>query len=317
MATNNPFSQQLQQLPIMIQQYHKQAEMLTNSIAQLRQSLERTNLSQEEKTRLKHQEQEMQSKLAVYQTFLNNLTPNLTPAQQQVVMQQLAVNQNLESIPPSQPGSPGFPQHPLNMQQIAQQHQMMAMAGSPPQPISATSSPRQPISTPLASLAPSKQSTPVATPTKGMFTFPTMSGPPPSANSAMAQKPAAPAPDLENGSRILGKRKIQELVGQIDPSERLEPEVEDILLEIADEFIESVTKFACRLAKHRKSDTLEVKDLQLHLERNWNVRIPGFAADDIRSLRKPVIPSSHQSKVQAVNAAKAQSSSGHAKRDNN
>ena len=106
---------------------------------------------------------------------------------------------------------------------------MMAMAGSPPQPMSTTSSPRQPISTPLASLAPSKQNTPVATPTKGMFTFPTMSGPPPSANSAMTQKPTVPiTPDLESGSRILGKRKIQELVGQIDPSERLEPEVEDV-----------------------------------------------------------------------------------------
>ena len=54
------------------------------------------------------------------------------------------------------------------------------------------------------------------------------------------------------------------------------------------------------------------------LERNWNVRIPGFAADEIRSLRKPVLPSSHQSKVQAVKTAKAQGSSGqHSKKDNN
>ncbi|ORY99416.1 transcription initiation factor TFIID subunit A-domain-containing protein [Syncephalastrum racemosum] len=111
--------------------------------------------------------------------------------------------------------------------------------------------------------------------------------------------------DPDGVPRILTKRKIQDLVSQIDPQERLDPEVEDILLEIADEFIESTTAFACRLAKHRKSDTLEVKDLQLHLERNWNIRIPGFAADDIRTLRKPVIPASHQNKVQAVNAAKA------------
>ncbi|CAO3688651.1 unnamed protein product [Umbelopsis ramanniana] len=109
-----------------------------------------------------------------------------------------------------------------------------------------------------------------------------------------------------DSNQLLGKRKIQELVGQIDPNERLEPEVEDVLLEIADEFIESVTTFACRLAKHRKSDTLEVKDLQLHLERNWNIRIPGFASDEVRSLRKPVVPPNHQSRLQAVNLAKSQ-----------
>ncbi|PWN42189.1 transcription initiation factor, partial [Ceraceosorus guamensis] len=72
--------------------------------------------------------------------------------------------------------------------------------------------------------------------------------------------------------RLLSKRKIQELVQELDGAEVLEGDVEDLLLEIADEFIESATTFACRLAKHRKGDRVEVRDVQLHLERNWNLR---------------------------------------------
>ncbi|KAG7097330.1 hypothetical protein E1B28_004689 [Marasmius oreades] len=87
------------------------------------------------------------------------------------------------------------------------------------------------------------------------------------------------------------RRSIQELVASIDPNVKVEPEVEDLLLSIADEFIDSVTNFSCRLAKHRGGDTLEVKDLQLHLERNHNIRIPGFASDDTRlSLSQSSIP---------------------------
>jgi len=75
------------------------------------------------------------------------------------------------------------------------------------------------------------------------------------------------------------RRSIQDLALSMDPNIKIEPEVEDLLLDIADEFIDSVTNFSCRLAKHRGGDALEVKDLQLHLERNHNIRIPGFASD--------------------------------------
>lgn len=78
------------------------------------------------------------------------------------------------------------------------------------------------------------------------------------------------------------RRSILDLVYSIDPNVKLEPEVEDLMLDIADEFVDSVTNFACRLAKHRGADTLDVKDLQLHLERNHNIRIPGFASDETR-----------------------------------
>ncbi|KAI0032103.1 AFG1-like ATPase-domain-containing protein [Vararia minispora EC-137] len=78
------------------------------------------------------------------------------------------------------------------------------------------------------------------------------------------------------------RRSIQDLVASIDPNVKIDPEVEDLLLDIADEFVDSVTNFGCRLAKHRGGDTLDIKDLQLHLERNHNIRIPGFSSDETR-----------------------------------
>ncbi|CAH2054264.1 unnamed protein product [Thlaspi arvense] len=122
----------------------------------------------------------------------------------------------------------------------------------------------------------------------------------------------------ESDNRILGKRSIHELLQQIDPSEKLDPEVEDILSDIAEDFVESITTFGCSLAKHRKSDTLEAKDILLHVERNWNIRPPGFSSDEIKTFRKPLTTDIHKERlavikksVTATEAANARNPYGH------
>ncbi|KAG4970674.1 hypothetical protein JHK85_037095 [Glycine max] len=45
----------------------------------------------------------------------------------------------------------------------------------------------------------------------------------------------------ESSNSILSKRSIHELVNQVDPLEKLEPEVADILVDIAENFLESIT----------------------------------------------------------------------------
>mmetsp|Transcript_17589 Transcript_17589/g.36515 ORF Transcript_17589/g.36515 Transcript_17589/m.36515 type:complete len:102 (+) Transcript_17589:548-853(+) len=77
------------------------------------------------------------------------------------------------------------------------------------------------------------------------------------------------------------------------------------LQEHADEFLEGVVEFACKLALHRKSKVLEARDLQLHLEKNWNIVVPGYG-DDPKPLRKQLLSNLHQSRMSTIGKAQAQ-----------
>ena len=50
--------------------------------------------------------------------------------------------------------------------------------------------------------------------------------------------------------------------------------MEKILALMADEFIKNTSEFACKLAKHRGSETLEKDDVKFAIERLYNLQIP-------------------------------------------
>ncbi|XP_020268522.1 transcription initiation factor TFIID subunit 12-like [Asparagus officinalis] len=117
---------------------------------------------------------------------------------------------------------------------------------------------------------------------------------------ALAQ-PGLGSNDTEEISNdIISRKRIRELVTQVDRSEKLRPEIEDDLLEIADDFIESIVTAACHLAKHRKSTTLEAKDILVHVERHWNMSLPGFSGDEIKCYKKPSTNDIHKERLAMV-----------------
>ncbi|MCJ1250062.1 Transcription initiation factor TFIID subunit 12 [Trapelia coarctata] len=143
---------------------------------------------------------------------------------------------------------------------------------------------------------------------------PTLSGGPSTGAAGPIGQPALqkhPGFVLEGeGDRVLSKKKLEELVRQVtgnaDPegAQLLDPEVEETLLDVADEFVDNVISAACKLAKLRGSTQLEIRDIQVILERNYNLRVPGYASDELRTVRKIQPTASWAQKVAAVNASK-------------
>ncbi|GAB7350977.1 hypothetical protein MBLNU459_g1474t1 [Dothideomycetes sp. NU459] len=139
---------------------------------------------------------------------------------------------------------------------------------------------------------------------------PTFGGPSNGAPGMMGQPALAKHPGfiLEGeGDRVLSKKKLDELVRQVTgggEGDGLTPDVEEAVLTLADDFVDNVITAACRLAKIRSNSTLDIRDIQIILERNYNIRVPGYSLDEIRTVRKFQPAQGWTQKMNAVQAAK-------------
>lgn len=116
-----------------------------------------------------------------------------------------------------------------------------------------------------------------------------------------------PQPPAVIPEKVYNKRKISELIKTLMPDDMegvIENEVEDLIGDLVEEFVGNVTNFSTRLAKHRRADCVESKDVHVHLERNWNLRVPGFPGDEVTIVRKNVPTKNYSNKLDMVNASK-------------
>lgn len=95
-------------------------------------------------------------------------------------------------------------------------------------------------------------------------------------------------------------KRLQDLVNEVDPDEQLDEDVEEVLLDIADDFIEDVVSSACAIAKHRGSSSLEVDDVKLYLERKYKIWIPGFGGETKPVLRR-LTSEAHKQRLALIN----------------
>ncbi|OAA45415.1 Histone-fold protein [Metarhizium rileyi] len=151
---------------------------------------------------------------------------------------------------------------------------------------------------------------------------PTMSQGSGTLGGVMNQPPMARVPAYSHdaeGDHVLSKKKLDELVRQVcggsedsQDGNLLTPEVEESILSMADSFVDNVLHSACRNAKERGSKVLEIRDIQLILERTYNIRVPGYSSDELRTVRKVQPSPGWIAKMSAVQAAKVMPGKGDA-----
>ncbi|WWC91906.1 uncharacterized protein L201_006856 [Kwoniella dendrophila CBS 6074] len=115
---------------------------------------------------------------------------------------------------------------------------------------------------------------------------------------AFALKPPPPPPEPENVRR---KRKCKEFIGELHPGLEMEYGMDEVIGDILDGLLEEGLKGATRLAKHRKSDKVELKDIAFFVDQCWGIENPGFDALGHTHRKTHIPPERERRRTKAVN----------------
>jgi transcription initiation factor TFIID subunit 12 len=77
------------------------------------------------------------------------------------------------------------------------------------------------------------------------------------------------------------------------------------VLAFADDFVNSVLRSAAQMSAARGAGELCVTDVAWVLEKQYNIRIPGYSSEGENRLKRPAPTVGHTKKQNAVQAAKA------------
>ncbi|WVF67291.1 hypothetical protein IAT40_002042 [Kwoniella sp. CBS 6097] len=119
---------------------------------------------------------------------------------------------------------------------------------------------------------------------------------------AFALKPPPPPPEPEH---IRRKRKWREFVDELVPGMEMEVGIDQVLGDLLDELLEEGFKGAVRLAKHRGSDKVELKDMAYFVDQHWDMAVPGFDALGHSHRHIHVAPEKERRRGKAVNPNQA------------
>ncbi|CAH8856552.1 unnamed protein product [Trichobilharzia szidati] len=104
----------------------------------------------------------------------------------------------------------------------------------------------------------------------------------------------------EQVTSVFTGNSLSELLTEMEPHLQLDPDVEEVMTNLANEFIANCAEKAQKIASHRGSSSVEGKDIVFCMEREWNIIVPGFVSDDHRPVRKNLTTEAHRQRLALI-----------------